>query len=83
MIDLDEIHTRALPIFQTVFEDPSFELQPTLRMGEIEAWDSFNQINLMLGIETEFGIEFEQEEMAELLSVEAILAAVERRLSAT
>ena len=82
VIDQSEVQARALGVFQSVFEDPDFEPTPTLKMGDIEAWDSFNQVNLMLGIETEFGIEFDEQEMAELLSVETILGAVERRLGA-
>ena len=80
MIGDEDLLTRARAVFRIVFEDPAFELQPGLKMGAIEAWDSFNQINLMLGLETEFGIEFDHQEMAELLAVEAIIAAVERRL---
>ena len=72
---------RVRDVFRVVFEDSAFELQPGLKMGCIEVWDSFNQINLMLGLETEFGIEFDQQEMAELLTVEAILAGVQRRLA--
>jgi hypothetical protein len=78
--DRIDVHSRTLAVFRQVFDDPSFEFQPGLRMGQIEAWDSFNQINLMLGIETEFHIEFDELEMAELLSVEAILEAIDGRL---
>lgn len=80
MIDQTDVRTRTLAVFRAVFEDSAFEFQPGLRMGQVEVWDSFNQINLMLGIESEFGIEFDEQQMAELLSVEVILGAIEHRL---
>ena len=71
---------RLRSVFRTVFEDSGFELQPALKMGDIEAWDSFNHINLMLGIETEFGIEFDHHEMGQLLSVQAVVDALQWHL---
>lgn len=76
---VDDI-ARLRRVFRTVFEDSEFQLQPALKMGDIEAWDSFNHINLMLGIETEFGIEFDHHEMGQLLYVQAIVDALQRHL---
>lgn len=43
----------------------------------IEAWDSLNHMNLLLALEQEFGVQFSDEQMVELLSVEIILATLD------
>jgi len=73
---------RLRAVFAEVFEDPDFVLLPELKIGDVEVWDSFNQINLMLAIEAEFGVEFDSDEIGELTSVGAIVQAVERRVAA-
>ena len=37
-----------------------------------EEWDSMNQLNLVVELESEFGISFEPDEMAELVDCESI-----------
>jgi acyl carrier protein len=81
MTDQDLRH-RLREVFVTAFDDPDFEMAPAVRMGDIEVWDSFNHINLMLGIESEFGVEFDSDEIGTLLSVGEIFEALERRLGA-
>lgn len=76
----DDVHSRLRLVFAEVLGDPFVRLDPELQMGSVEAWDSFAQITLMLGIEAEFGIEFDSDEIGELVSVGAISKALERRL---
>ena len=47
----------------------------------IESWDSFGHISLVMALEEEFSIAFSDQEIAELGSVEAIVQAVESRMS--
>src|SRR5688500_15232876 len=77
-----DLHRRLRDVFVTAFENPDFEMEPEAQMGDTEEWDSFNHINLMLGIETEFGVEFDSDEIGSLLSVGQIYAALQRRLGA-
>ena len=78
-----DINSRLHDVFVSTFEDPSFEMAPEARMGDLEVWDSFNHINLMLGIEAEFGVEFDSDEIGTLLTVGQIAEAIERRLHPT
>jgi acyl carrier protein len=77
-----DLRQRLRDVFVTAFEDPDFEMEPAVKMGDIDEWDSFNHINLMLGIESEFGVEFDSDEIGTLLSVGQIFEALERRLGA-
>jgi acyl carrier protein len=46
----------------------------------VEAWDSVAQINVIIGVESEFGVSFSVEELHSLNSVEKIRSAVELAL---
>jgi acyl carrier protein len=74
------VQERLLDVFADTLNDLSFQMEPALKKGDIEGWDSFAHINLMLCIEAEFGVEFDSDEIASLLSVGQILAAINRRL---
>ena len=76
-----DLLTRLHEIFVSVLDEPAFAMNLQSKMGDIESWDSFNQINLMLAIEAEFGVEFDSDEIGTLLSVGAIVEALGRRLN--
>lgn len=42
----------------------------------IEGWDSIQHLNLVMALEEEFGVQFEPEEIEQLLSVELVAALV-------
>ena len=75
------LRTRLSVIFADVLEYPGFEFDPSITMDDIESWDSFNHINLMLAIEAEFGVEFDSDQIGTLLSAGQISDALEQRLS--
>jgi acyl carrier protein len=72
---------RLRAVFSDVLEVVDIDMSSGLSMGDIEEWDSFAQINLMLAIEAEFSVEFESDEIGELLSIELIVRALEGRLA--
>jgi acyl carrier protein len=74
------VQDRLRDVFADTLNDQSFQMELGLKKGEVEGWDSFAHINLMLGIEGEFGVEFDSDEIASLLSVGQIFAALNRRL---
>lgn len=49
-------------------------LTPELSAKDVEGWDSFNHINLMVAIESEYGVQFATEEIAKLSSVGDMVA---------
>ena len=76
------INSRLRNIFAEALDQPDFKMDPALKVGDLSAWDSFSHINLMLGIEAEFGVEFDSDEIGTLRSVEQISEALQRRLGA-
>jgi acyl carrier protein len=74
------IQARLLEVFVATLNDSTFQIEPALQKGDIDSWDSFAHINLMLAIESEFGVEFDSDEIATLLSIGQILEALNHRL---
>ena len=76
----NNLQDRLHNVFVETLNDPNFQMEASLKKGDVESWDSFAHINLMLGIEGEFGVEFDSDEIASLLSIGQILEALHRRL---
>ena len=75
-----DIHAKLREVFAEALDQPDFKMESGLKVGDIAAWDSFSHINLMLGIEAEFGVEFDSDEIGTLRSVGQIFEALQRRL---
>lgn len=51
----EEVYDRLSSIFREVFDDENIEVNDTTTADDIEEWDSFEHINLIVAIEEEFG----------------------------
>jgi len=56
-------------IFHDIFHDDTLKITMQTNADDIEAWDSFNHINLVSAIEQAFGIQFALGELQELENV--------------
>lgn len=54
----EEIFERLNGVFQDVFDDKSITVNEKTTADDIEKWDSLEHINLILAVETEFGMKF-------------------------
>jgi len=66
--DLDRFKT----VFLSVIDNPTIVFDKSLKLGATDGWDSFAQINLIIAIESSFDVEFDSDEISELVSVEKI-----------
>lgn len=55
--------------FREVFEDETLEIRPEMTAADVETWDSFNHINLVVAIETAFDVSFTTQEIGEMRNV--------------
>ncbi len=76
----DEFQEKFWHVFRETLDLGQADLPPNLKMGEIEPWDSFAHINLVLALENSFGIEFSSDEIGELTSVPKLQAGIEARI---
>ena len=77
--DLDRFKT----VFLSVIDNPTLVFDESLKLGETDGWDSFAQINLIIAIESSFDVEFDSDEISELVSVEKISKSLADKLQQT
>lgn len=69
---------QLLDVLRRVFKDPS--LDETCSQKNCAAWDSMNQLNLVIELEMEFGISLEPEEIGRMIDFPSVLEIVKSKL---
>lgn len=70
MAGLNEADEQKLTgIFRDLFNRPDLVLHDQMTAAEIEEWDSFNHINLVMMVEEEFNTRFSTNEITALANV--------------
>lgn len=59
-------------LFADIFEIRPEEVTSDSSPDTIETWDSIRHLNLVVALEQEFGVQFEPEEIEQMISVELI-----------
>lgn len=77
-----EIYDRLNALFNEVFLREDIKLSPATTAADIEGWDSFRHIELMLVIETRFNIQFHSRELDEMKNIGDLIRVIERHLTA-
>ncbi len=75
-----EILGQVEEIFLDTFTDDSFEFSLEVQSEDIEEWDSLTHIRLLTALESEFGFQFDIEEIERLNSVSAIVETIQKKL---
>jgi acyl carrier protein len=75
-----EVYARLAAIFRDTF-DEEVALTPRTTAKDVEGWDSFAHVRLVLAVETEFKVRFSTSDMERMLSVGDIAALILRRRS--
>ena len=81
-MDQAEIYEQLTTIFRNLFDEDTIVLTPETTAADIEGWDSFNHINLIVAVEAKFGIKFKTAELDELHNVGHLVTMIERKLAA-
>lgn len=66
-------------IFRDVFDRPEMILTPALSAPDVEGWDSFMQITLIIAIEEEFNVKFALSEIEGLRDVGMMIALIDAK----
>ena len=51
----EEVYQTLNAVFRDILDDESIELYDDTVADDVEGWDSFEHINLIVGVEEEFG----------------------------
>lgn len=68
-------------IFRDVFDDDKLELTEDTTANDIEDWDSFAQIQLVVAIEKHFNIRFKVHEVGSLKNVGEMIQLITERIN--
>ena len=68
-------------IFCEVFDDEDISIQPAMTANDVDGWDSLSHVNLIVAIETKFGIRFSHKEVLTFKNVGDLLNCIERKLA--
>ena len=67
-------------IFRDILDDKSLVLTRETSPGDIDEWDSFAHINIMVACESEFSIKFDINDFVKLKNVGDFLDMIEGKL---
>lgn len=76
-----EIYDRLTDLFRELFADDSIVLKPQTTASDIDGWDSFNHISVIVAVETRFGVKMTTAEIEGLTNVGTLVAAIESKSS--
>ncbi len=77
---MPNIEDKLKEIMGLVFDVPTSDIDNTTGPDDLDNWDSIGTINLITALETEFDIEFEEEELLEMLNFQLIKMNIEEKL---
>jgi|APSaa5957512535_1039671.scaffolds.fasta_scaffold28453_2 acyl carrier protein len=76
---MDSIESKVKVVFSAVFDVTIDSLPSNFSYGEYEAWDSLNQMNIILALEEEFCITFSDSEVQDMLSYATVLKIIKEK----
>jgi acyl carrier protein len=69
-------------IFREIFLRDDLELRPEMTAKDVEGWDSFRQIEIIMAVEERFGIKMSTRELDNLRSVGDLMSLVAAKTAA-
>ena len=71
--------TQLQEVFRRIFDDEALTISRETTAQDIEAWDSVQNVTLMLDVETDFKVRFSTSEMAYLKNVGDLVDLIEKK----
>ncbi|MFA5143716.1 MAG: acyl carrier protein [Candidatus Omnitrophota bacterium] len=67
-------------VFREVFDDNSIEIRPEMTANDVDGWDSFSHVTLIVAIETRFNIKFTRKELLTFKNVGDLIKGIEQKI---
>jgi acyl carrier protein len=81
-VNSGETYSQVCDIITDVLDRPDLEIEAESSAANVDGWDSFNQINIIVAIEARFGIKINTAEIEELHDVGELVDLINRKLEA-
>jgi acyl carrier protein len=76
-----DIYASLTELFTELFADDRILLKPETTANDIEGWDSFNHLNLVVAVESRFGFRMQTQEIESLTKVGDMVQLILARTS--
>ena len=73
-MDMD-VQEKVIQVLINIFQVSPDKISTETTSDNVENWDSMNHINMILALEQEFGIRYDEEQVVSMLGVGAIIDA--------
>lgn len=78
----EEIYEQLTEIIRDVLMNFDLVLRPDLTAEEVEGWNSFKMIEIIIAVESQFGLKVKSKELDELENVGDLVALIRKAKSA-
>lgn len=75
---MDSTLNQLQEIVREVFENDDITLEREITAADVDEWDSFNHVRLMIAIEDHYGISFPTGEVADLRDVGEMVDIIDK-----
>jgi acyl carrier protein len=75
-----EIYSTLTSLFRELFADDRLVIKAATSAKDIDDWDSFNHLNLIVGVQDRFGVKFQTREIDGLVNVGDMVVLIKRKL---
>ena len=75
-MDEAEIYPKMTAILQEVFDRDDLEATPGLSASQVEGWDSFKQVEILIATQEAFGMKFSSRELDAMKTVGDLVGIV-------
>lgn len=76
---MEHIKDKMTQVFRTLFENENLTLEPHMTAADIDGWDSFTHLQLLVTVEKEFGIKISGAEIMRLKNVGDLINLVQSK----
>jgi len=80
-MDRNELYEKLNEVFRDVFDDAEITVTDTTTAADIEDWDSLEHINLIMAVESAFGVKFNMGEVTSMKNVGAMADMILKKLA--
>ena len=75
-----DVREKLNRIFQETFNDKAIQIRPEMTANDVDGWDSFSHVTLILAIETGFSIKFALREVMGFKNVGDLIKGIEKKI---
>ncbi len=80
-MNITQIYERLTELFHDVFMRDDIVLTAALSAKDVEGWDSFKMIEIIIGVEERFSVKLNTRDVDSLKCVGDLVSVIERKLA--